>query len=346
MKPTSHHAIDNVLRFVAAIILFVTTTFTTCNPYGYKYNSGSLPEIPVNLEAFNTEYDDYNATAPTLGHLIPFCFSTNRKSNGNDFDVIYQPMNVNFDKTTGELKVTNQYDNWGTLADDYGILANGVETINTPGDEFGPCLLPHYVDSTNSFDFVLMYASDLAGDFEIRYTYSTSRYPFAESRPVAFLNSEFNDLYPSFDADFTHLYFCSDREDGVFNIFQVAIGDDEQEIVQVLSDTTSHVITRDTILSGAFDDKCPFIFGNTIVFTSNRPGGMGGFDLYYSEFEGGQWSSPVNFGPKINTEFDEYRPILIDEGVDYERSMMVFSSNRTGGLGGFDLYFAGVRKLP
>ncbi len=60
---------------------------------GYKYNYGELPYNPVNLEDFNSEYDDYNSTAPTLGELLAFCFSTNRNSKGNDFDVIYQPMN-------------------------------------------------------------------------------------------------------------------------------------------------------------------------------------------------------------------------------------------------------------
>ena len=80
-----------------------------------------------------------------------------------------------------------------------------------------------------------------------------------------------------------------------------------------------------------------------MVFVSNKPGGYGGFDLYYSILENGEWTSPENFGADINTEFDEYRPILFDEGVDYTRHMMIFSSNRPEGMGGFDLYFVGVQ---
>ena len=78
-----------------------------------------------------------------------------------------------------------------------------------------------------------------------------------------------------------------------------------------------------------------------MVFTSNRPGGMGGFDLYYSIFRNGNWSSPVNFGPRINTSSDEYRPVL-GSNPDFTNQFMMFSSNRTGGKGGFDLYFTGV----
>lgn len=39
---------------------------------------------------------------------------------------------------------------------------------------------------------------------------------------------------------------------------------------------------------------------------------------------------------------DEYRPILIEEGVSTTQTLMVFSSDRPGGLGGFDLYFTGI----
>ena len=100
----------------------------------------------------------------------------------------------------------------------------------------------------------------------------------------------------------------------------------------------------DSSLSSSSDDKCPFIFENKMVFASNRGGGFGGYDLYYSNYENGEWSEPINFGEKVNTEFDEYRPILIDEGVSWTQTMMVFSSNRTGGMGGFDLYFAGIEN--
>lgn len=110
----------------------------------------------------------------------------------------------------------------------------------------------------------------------------------------------------------------------------------------ILSDTNSHSIVRDTKISGSADDKCPFVHNNILVFTSNREGGFGGFDLYYCIFENDSWGSPVNFGAKINSEFDEYRPILIDEDVSHTETMMVFSSNRTGGKGGFDLYYIEV----
>lgn len=39
---------------------------------------------------------------------------------------------------------------------------------------------------------------------------------------------------------------------------------------------------------------------------------------------------------------NELGPILFEEEVDEDRYMMIFSSDRAGGKGGFDLYFAGI----
>ncbi len=319
-------------------------TLSSCWPVNNKYEHGELPEIPVNLQDFNSEYDDYNSTAPSLGYLIPFCFSTNRKSKGENFDVIYEPMNVNFEKSTGVLKVSNAYDNWGIFVEDYGLLLQAVKKINGPGNEFGPYLLYDREGDMYDFQFVLMYASDEDGDFDIGYTSNTDSTGFSQSSRVEFLNSVANDHYPCFTKDYSEIYFSSDRENGVFNIFHTESHVEEGMIIKALKDTETHDINKDSILSGDSDDKCPFIFENTLVFTSNRQGGFGGFDLYYSKYTESKWSVPVNFGEEINTEYDEYRPILFDEGVDENRNMMVFSSNRPGGLGGFDLYFVGVLK--
>ncbi len=78
---------------------------------------------------------------------------------------------------------------------------------------------------------------------------------------------------------------------------------------EYLNNTNSIEIAKDTILSSDFNDKCPSITNNLLVFTSNREGSYGGFDLYYSLFIDNQWTIPVNFGNKINSEYDEYRPI-------------------------------------
>jgi len=333
-------------KVLIAVMLCLTLMSCEEKIIGYKYNTGSLPTSPVNLTEFNTEYDDYNASAPTLGRVIPFCFSTNRR--GGNFDVIFEPMDVSFDKTSGVLTVSNTYGSWGYYAEAYSALNKGLYQVNTSANEFGPYVHIHLKDPGHGYlDFAILYATDIDGDFQIKYTHNhnDSASDFTESQPVKFLNSPYDDLYPSFNDDFTSIYFCSNRDNDQFDIYSVEINGSSEEVFKLLADTSAHEVIKNLVLSGDHDDKCPYIFENMLVFTSNRPGGFGGFDLYYSIFENGSWSAPKNFGATINTEYDEYRPILFEEEVDYNRHMMVFSSNREGGLGGFDLYFVGVDKV-
>jgi outer membrane protein OmpA-like peptidoglycan-associated protein len=75
-----------------------------------------------------------------------------------------------------------------------------------------------------------------------------------------------------------------------------------------------------------------------LYFTSNRPGGYGGNDLYVAHRgENGRWSAPVNMGPSINTAGDESWPF-----IHADNSSLYFTSNGLPGYGGDDLFV--VRK--
>ena len=325
---------------VFLLLILLSSCEWFLRPHGYDYPYGDLPDHPVNLEAFNTEFDDYNSTAPTLGWLIPFCFSTNRNSQGSELDVIYQPMDVRWSKDDGELTVSNEYGGWGIYAEEYQSLVQGVRKIRSDGNELGPNLV---VDTTfDGFQLTLLYANDTAGDFDIFFISDFNDASFSEPEAVGFLNSDYDDLYPAFSPGRDRVYFCSDRENENFDIYYSEIPGSKTRLDSLLMDTTHHRILKESVLSGDSNDKCPHIFGNMVVLASDREGGYGGFDLYYSIFDKGSWGNPVNFGPVINTEADEYRPILINEGVTEEKIMMVWSSNRDDGLGGFDLWFTGI----
>ena len=69
-----------------------------------------------------------------------------------------------------------------------------------------------------------------------------------------------------------------------------------------------------------------------IYFASNKPGGYGGSDLYFSEYENGKWTEPVNMGPQINTSGNELFPTIGGDGLLY------FSSDGHGGLGALDIF--------
>ncbi len=77
--------------------------------------------------------------------------------------------------------------------------------------------------------------------------------------------------------------------------------------------------------------------GKTIYFTSNRKGGMGGLDIYYSNYDeiNEEWGSAKNLGEKINTPYNEETPFLTEDG-----SRLYFSSQGHNGMGGFDIFYS------
>ena len=87
-------------------------------------------------------------------------------------------------------------------------------------------------------------------------------------------------------------------------------------------------------VNAAEGDCYPFFFNErTIVFSSRRPGGLGGLDLWFTTFTDTAWSEPTHLGSDINSAYDETTPFLANDG----RSLF-FSSNRPEGMGGLDVY--------
>jgi hypothetical protein len=85
----------------------------------------------------------------------------------------------------------------------------------------------------------------------------------------------------------------------------------------------------------AYHDHCLSFSadGNEAFWTSTRPGGSGGNDIWTSRRVNGKWTSPENLGPNVNGSGDEHHSIPTPDG----RSLYV-TSMRGGGYGGEDTY--------
>jgi outer membrane protein OmpA-like peptidoglycan-associated protein/tetratricopeptide (TPR) repeat protein len=74
--------------------------------------------------------------------------------------------------------------------------------------------------------------------------------------------------------------------------------------------------------------------GNTLYFASDRPGGLGGFDIFVASKDSrGNWTRIKNLGAGINTEYDEEGPFL-----DHEGKILYFSSKGRKTMGGYDIF--------
>ncbi len=73
--------------------------------------------------------------------------------------------------------------------------------------------------------------------------------------------------------------------------------------------------------------------GQKLYFSSNRPDGFGGFDIYVSYRIGSTWTSPENLGPVVNSVGNEISPYM-------DNDILYFSSDWHHGLGGMDIFKA------
>ena len=74
--------------------------------------------------------------------------------------------------------------------------------------------------------------------------------------------------------------------------------------------------------------------GTKLYFASDRPGGLGGSDIYVSSLnKKGDWDDPVNLGDKVNTKFDEKSPY-----IHYDGKTLFFSSEGHNTIGARDIF--------
>lgn len=312
-----------------------------CDPDNYKFEYDmAVGESPANLTRLNTEFDDYNSDLPYDARRVTLTYSTNRASTGGQFDFRSVYLDVSYHERDGLVDITAPM-NAGYPARETALL----QVVNTSSDELGPVSI---LDKER-WDYFL-YSNNEAGHFEIRMVYNSS-VEYSPFDGTEGLNGPFtlpinggseDNLYPTLTRDGTAMLFSSNRAGEKFNIYSMEVDQTKLLHEVLLNEESIPEMGIAPTLSSDGNDKCPSITGELLVFASDREGGMGGFDLYYSIMEEDQWSEPISFGAEINTSADEYRPIIFMVG---EMGVMIFSSNRPGGLGGFDLYAVQVPDL-
>ncbi len=146
------------------------------------------------------------------------------------------------------------------------------------------------------------------------------------------VNTEFDEGACSFSADGKTMYFTRCTFDAEYPRY-----------AQIFSSTRSDAswgssqelrITADTLSSCAHPALSPD--GRWLYFTSDMPGGLGGFDLWRAEIDSHGVGIVENLGAPVNTEGDEMYPAFRPNGELY------FSSDGHPGMGGLDL-FVGVQ---
>ena len=205
------------------------------------------------------------------------------------------------------------------------------DSINTRFDEYWPSItadgqtfmFTRQVDNGNSNGSLRKVQEDF-------YVSSLENNIWSKAMPAGLpLNTTGNEGAQTLSSNGQYMFFTAcDRRDG--------LGRCDIYYSSFDGNTWSEPRNAGAPINSASWDSQPSINaeGRVLYFTSNRSGGMGGMDIWYSVFGlNGTWGKPVNLGGKVNTKGDEMSPFIY-----FDSRTLYFSSNGLAGMGGFDLY--------
>lgn len=146
--------------------------------------------------------------------------------------------------------------------------------------------------------------------------------------PVRGINSPYWEGSICFSPDEKFVYFSSERPGGLGGRdiwFGQKMADGSYGNIQNLGNT----------INSALDEDCPFITadGKTLIFASNGPNSIGGYDIFRSDFKNGKWSAPYNIGKPVNSNQDDKYFWVSADG-----QKGIYSSSTRGGLGQQDIF--------
>ena len=153
------------------------------------------------------------------------------------------------------------------------------------------------------------------------------------------VNSANHEMDPALSMDGLQLHFCSQNRPGGYGSHDIwvarraSISDDWQEPVNLGPPVNT-----------SYSDQAPSLSadGLVLVFRSDRPGGYGSGDLWMTRRQTihDDWTEPVNLGPTVNSLHEDNDPDLFSDG-----SGLLFTSNRPGGCGGWDIWQVSINPI-
>jgi outer membrane protein OmpA-like peptidoglycan-associated protein/tetratricopeptide (TPR) repeat protein len=215
-----------------------------------------------------------------------------------------------------------------------------VEGISTPQDEYLPILSPD--NQMALFTRLVKLEGDKnsvvsSARTKEKFMFSTldkdGNFSAGEEMPEPF-NIQDNEGGASLTADNNTLYYTVCKYDNARHYLNCDIYYSER----VNGEWTPIKSVSDKINLPYSWESQPSISadGKTLYFVSDRQGGYGGYDIYRSiKTDNGEWGTPINLGPVINSPGNEKSPFIHPDG-----KTLYFSSDGWLGLGGYDIFYS------
>jgi hypothetical protein len=348
--------VSGVIMLLFCVLSFWLPGFWTSRNYDHIPGSLAMEPAIYALEGLNTAYDDFNvfAVPDPLQMDALLVFAGNAATQGDRFSI-----------ETGRLRIVQE---------PYSRRMGSPPPPEISSERSGPfalipasghnhlgpsALLPdeRMVEDAYAWEQggvlgnsgVWMYDSDQDGRRNLYFVDGTG-----QARPFFGNDPEADDAYVAYDYRRHELYFSSNRS-GRFQIYRYPNLHQNVRFDEWLGDLSlAEKIEPAAEFASEGNSLAPFVIENMLVFASDRPGGFGGYDLYLSRYTRDEvWSEPANMqalvpdGVLLNTPANEFRPSLLVfprgayHGGDSHR-VLLFSSDRPGGRGGYDLYLTAL----
>lgn len=225
-------------------------------------------------------------------------------------------------------------------SDKLALVENLGDKVNTSGDDFAPVMSP---TASNVLYFSSIRSENIGGIQEeyglidtIKGEYRSDIFRtkldkgvwLAADRLGGSVNTEAHDVIFSFNNDGSTIFYGISKYKN-FDYSNVYSKPFKEEVAGDIPFKFPIEVN-----SGEWDADAYFYNDTILIFSSDRPGGFGGKDLYISfKDRKGKWMDGINLGSEINGPYDEITPYLSNDG-----KTLYFSSNNVNGMGGFDIY--------
>lgn len=263
----------------------ISDLLTTCE-FGQKAVEKPVPYKPESVGLPNSPYPEYNANI-----------------SADDAFMIYTRMTKGKDGRMNEdfyISYSDKEDKWSVGQPLKGINSpenEGAHTISADGR----LMYITACNRDNGYGRCDMYESTFINEEEGWSIPTPLPYP---------INTEHWDGHPSVSSDGKTLYFSSDRPEGK--------GKHDLWYSTIQTDGKWSEPQNMETINTKYDEKSPFIHldNQSLYFSSNRPQGLGGYDLFLSKVNNeNTWSSPENLGYPINDFGQQYSIFISRDGV-------------------------------
>ncbi len=295
----------------------------------FQTNSESLIKAASSIKSKLLDYDYYLGRAYLVNDKFSEAIAQFEAYKLNPLD---KDIKAEVDHQIYICKSAISLDKKGVVAK----ITNIGAPINTSGSEYTPVfpsnesfmvytyrgeksmggkqILPNKVDEKNGVYFE-----------DIMISYKNERNNWGEPIPINNINTNGHDAVVHISHDGQKLFIYRNVGVGSGDIFMSKLDGANWSVPEKIKGINSNFWEGSVCL---FPDE------KTICFSSERQGGVGGRDLYYAKLQpDGTWGDVKNFGPEINTKFDEDAPFIHSDG-----KTLFFSSNGHNTIGGYDIF--------